>query len=346
MVRGAPAATAPVTADVATTRGRERGRRRDDRSREGPFVVRRVPVRGKGTCDAVHLSLHGRARSLRGRAPLVPAGRRARPPLTGDAVRPSSSPGAPRSGRSPPRRPRSPGEPRPAGTTARFAPTTSSAASSPPRSSARARCCAPACASPGPRRSSTPVSRWASPWRCRSIRPSPAARSPTRPTISRSSRRGALALVGNVGGTVAAVGVAVAGLAPPAASATALIIAGVVVAAVGSALAGLGDGGGAVFTAVAAVLLYAGFVSRGALVAHLRHAARVVDPPAPLAEPDPAEEDDERDDDRRLDRERDPLAWCAISRGRGPIGLRPCRAPSARASRTASGARHGAPGRS
>ena len=46
-----------------------------------PFVVRRVPVRGKGTCDAVHLSLHGRARSLRGRAPLVPAGRGARPPL-------------------------------------------------------------------------------------------------------------------------------------------------------------------------------------------------------------------------------------------------------------------------
>ena len=41
-----------------------------------------------------------------------------------------------------------------------------------------------------------------------------------------------------------------------------LIIAGVVVAAAGSALAGLGEGGGSVFTAVAAVLLYAGFVSR------------------------------------------------------------------------------------
>ena len=36
----------------------------------------------------------------------------------------------------------------------------------------------------------------------------------------------------------------------------------VVAAAVGSAVAGLGAGGGAIFTIVAASLLYAGFVSR------------------------------------------------------------------------------------
>ena len=71
----------------------------------------------------------------------------------------------------------------------------------------------------------------------------------------------ALALVGNIGGTVAAVGVAVTGLRRRPVGNT-LIIAGVVVAAAGSALAGLGEGGGSVFTAVAAVLLYAGFVSR------------------------------------------------------------------------------------
>ena len=41
-----------------------------------------------------------------------------------------------------------------------------------------------------------------------------------------------------------------------------LIIGGVAVAAAGSAIAGLGEGGGAVFAAAAAVLLYAGFVSR------------------------------------------------------------------------------------
>ncbi len=71
----------------------------------------------------------------------------------------------------------------------------------------------------------------------------------------------ALALVGNIGGTVAAVGVAVTGLRRRPVGNT-LIIAGVIVAAAGSALAGLGEGGGSVFTAVAAVLLYAGFVSR------------------------------------------------------------------------------------
>jgi hypothetical protein len=71
----------------------------------------------------------------------------------------------------------------------------------------------------------------------------------------------AVALVGNIGGTLAAVVVALTGLRRrPLGNAS--IIAGVVVAAVGSALAGLGEGGGSVFTAIAAVLLYAGFVSR------------------------------------------------------------------------------------
>ena len=40
-----------------------------------------------------------------------------------------------------------------------------------------------------------------------------------------------------------------------------LIVAGVLVAAAGSAFAGLGQGGGSLFTAVAAALLYGGFVS-------------------------------------------------------------------------------------
>jgi len=71
----------------------------------------------------------------------------------------------------------------------------------------------------------------------------------------------ALALVGNVAGTVAAVGIALAGIRRRPVG-NALIVAGVVVAAAGSALAGLGQGGGAFFTAAAASLLYGGFVSR------------------------------------------------------------------------------------
>jgi hypothetical protein len=71
----------------------------------------------------------------------------------------------------------------------------------------------------------------------------------------------AVALVGNVAGTVAAVGVALAGIRSRPLG-NGLIVAGVVAAAVGSAAAGLGGGGGSVFTAVAAALLYAGFVSR------------------------------------------------------------------------------------
>jgi hypothetical protein len=70
-----------------------------------------------------------------------------------------------------------------------------------------------------------------------------------------------LALVGNVGGTLAAVGVALSGLRRRPVG-NGLIIAGVGVAAIGSALAGLGEGGSSVFTAVAAALLYAGFVSK------------------------------------------------------------------------------------
>ena len=71
----------------------------------------------------------------------------------------------------------------------------------------------------------------------------------------------ALAIVGNIAGTVAAVGVALTGLRRRPVG-NVLIIAGVVVAAAGSAIAGLGEGGGAVFAALAAALLYGGFVSR------------------------------------------------------------------------------------
>lgn len=70
----------------------------------------------------------------------------------------------------------------------------------------------------------------------------------------------ALALVGNIAGTVAAVGVAAAGLRRRPVG-NGLVIGGVAVAAAGSAIAGLGAGGGAVFAAAAAALLYAGFVS-------------------------------------------------------------------------------------
>lgn len=69
----------------------------------------------------------------------------------------------------------------------------------------------------------------------------------------------ALAIVGNVAGTLAAVGVAVAGIRRRPLG-NGLVLAGVIVAAVGSALAGLGEGGSALFAATAAGLLYAGFV--------------------------------------------------------------------------------------
>jgi hypothetical protein len=68
-----------------------------------------------------------------------------------------------------------------------------------------------------------------------------------------------VAFVGNVGGTLAALAVAVRGLRRRPLG-NALIVGGVVAAAVGSAAAGLGGGGGSAFTALAAGLLYAGFV--------------------------------------------------------------------------------------
>jgi hypothetical protein len=70
----------------------------------------------------------------------------------------------------------------------------------------------------------------------------------------------ALALVGNVTGTLAAVVVALTGIRRRPLG-NSLIVGGVVAAAVGSAVAGLGAGGGAIFTIVAAGLLYGGFVS-------------------------------------------------------------------------------------
>ena len=70
----------------------------------------------------------------------------------------------------------------------------------------------------------------------------------------------ALALLGNVAGTLAAVGIALAGIRRRPVG-NGLIVAGVAVAAAGSALAGLGQGGGSLFTAAAAALLYGGFVS-------------------------------------------------------------------------------------
>jgi hypothetical protein len=69
-----------------------------------------------------------------------------------------------------------------------------------------------------------------------------------------------VALAGNIVGTLAAVGVAVRGLRERPLG-NALIVGGVVAAAVGSAAAGLGAGGGSAFTALAAALLYAGFVT-------------------------------------------------------------------------------------
>ena len=69
-----------------------------------------------------------------------------------------------------------------------------------------------------------------------------------------------VALAGNIVGTLAAIGVALRGLRRRPLG-NVLIVGGVVAAAVGSAAAGLGAGGGAAFTALAAALLYAGFVT-------------------------------------------------------------------------------------
>ena len=69
-----------------------------------------------------------------------------------------------------------------------------------------------------------------------------------------------LAVVGNSAGTIAVVGVALATIRRRPLG-NALVVAGVSVAAAGSALAGLGEAESAAFIAVAALLLYAGFVT-------------------------------------------------------------------------------------
>jgi hypothetical protein len=71
----------------------------------------------------------------------------------------------------------------------------------------------------------------------------------------------AVAIVGNVAGSLALVGVALAGLRRRPLG-NALLLAGFAVAAVGSALAGLGAAETAAFAAAGAGLLYAGIVSR------------------------------------------------------------------------------------
>ncbi len=68
-----------------------------------------------------------------------------------------------------------------------------------------------------------------------------------------------LAIVANSLGTLAAITVAVVGLRRRPLG-NALILSGLVVAAIGSALAGLGEAESALFSAAAAILLYAGFV--------------------------------------------------------------------------------------
>ena len=69
-----------------------------------------------------------------------------------------------------------------------------------------------------------------------------------------------LAVIGNAAGTLAVVAVALASFRRRRLGNT-LLLAGVAVAALGSALAGLGAAGSAVFVAVAAALLYGGFVA-------------------------------------------------------------------------------------
>ena len=71
-----------------------------------------------------------------------------------------------------------------------------------------------------------------------------------------------LAIAANSLGTLAAVVVALLGLRRRPLG-NALILAGLAVAAIGSALAGLGKAESSLFTAAAALLLYAGFVIPG-----------------------------------------------------------------------------------
>lgn len=69
-----------------------------------------------------------------------------------------------------------------------------------------------------------------------------------------------VALVGNLAGTAAVVGVALATIRRRPLG-NALVLAGVGVAAAGTALSGLGAGKAGVFVAIAALLLYAGFTA-------------------------------------------------------------------------------------
>ena len=92
-----------------------------------------------------------------------------------------------------------------------------------------------------------------------------------------------LAILGNSLGTLAVVLVALATFRTRPLG-NALILAGIAVAGIGSGLAGLGVGALAPAVALAAVLLYAGFVA-----------------PAPLTKPRPHEHADHREGDRRLD---------------------------------------------
>jgi hypothetical protein len=80
-----------------------------------------------------------------------------------------------------------------------------------------------------------------------------------------------LAIAANSLGTLAAVAVAALGLRRRPIG-NGLILAGLVVAAVGSALAGLGKAESALFTAAAALLLYAGFVAPSRSSAPVRDA--------------------------------------------------------------------------
>jgi hypothetical protein len=91
-----------------------------------------------------------------------------------------------------------------------------------------------------------------------------------------------LAILGNTLGTLAVVGVAVSTFrARPLGNA--LILAGIAVAAIGSGLAGLGVGALAPAVALAAILLYGGFVA-----------------PSPLAKPRDSEHGDHHEGDGRL----------------------------------------------
>jgi hypothetical protein len=92
-----------------------------------------------------------------------------------------------------------------------------------------------------------------------------------------------LAILGNSLGTLAVVVVAL-GTFRSRPVGNALILAGIAVAGIGSGLAGLGVGALAPAVALAAVLLYAGFVA-----------------PAPLAPPRPDEHGNDAEGDRRLD---------------------------------------------